>query len=122
MISDKDKTGLEDAILCSTFLLRNMKAIRLTRGMTQQQLANKSGMNRRQISFYETGWKVPRLEGMLRIAEALGVGKMQLKFMDITGKKEQIEVLCAVEIPMADRPSYIYRKTKDGYLVSKRRV
>ena len=111
-----------DATPYSTFLLSNMKAIRLSKGMTQQQLADKAGMNRRQISFYETGYNIPRLEGILRIAEALGVGRTQLSFMNATGGKEQIEVLCAVEIPMAGRTSCIYRKTRDGYLVSKRRM
>ena len=122
MSLDEVELEQKNATLYSILSLENMKAIRLVRGMTQQQLALKSDLDRRQISFYETGRKIPRLEAMLKIAEALGIGNMQLKFMDTTGREEVIETICAVEILKTDRTSYIYRKTKEGYLISKRRM
>ena len=122
MSLDEVELEQKNATLYSILSLGNMKAIRLVRGMTQQQLALKSDLDRRQISFYETGRKIPRLEAMLKIAEALGIGNMQLKFMDTTGREEVIETICAVEILKTDRTSYIYRKTKEGYLISKRRM
>ena len=122
MSLDEVELEQKNATLYSILSLENMKAIRLVRGMTQQQLALKSDLDRRQISFYETGRKIPRLEAMLKIAEALGIGNMQLKFMDITGREEVIETICAVEILKTDRTSYTYRKTKEGYLISKRRI
>ena len=122
MSLDDIKPNQGSATNSSIFSLKNMRTIRLAKGMTQQQLADKAGLNRRQISFYETGWKVPGLEGMLKIAEALRAGNTQLKVIDTTGKENTVEVLCAVEIPETDRTSYIYRKTNRGYLVSKRRV
>jgi transcriptional regulator with XRE-family HTH domain len=50
-----------------------IKALRLGRGLTQQQLADKLNINRSTISNYENGNREPRLNELAAIAEALGV-------------------------------------------------
>lgn len=42
-------------------------------GMTQEQLANKAGMKKQEISRYERGDRTPKLENLSRIASALEV-------------------------------------------------
>ena len=50
-----------------------IKALRLGRGLTQQQLADKLNINRSTISNYENGNREPRLNELAAIASALGV-------------------------------------------------
>lgn len=121
-VSDTNALVEKDATLDSILSLKNMRAFRLIRGLTQKELSEKSGLDRRQISFYETGWRVPRLESMLKIAEAMNVGCTKLKFISADGRDKTIEIICAVEIPGNNGITCTYRKIKEGYLISKRRM
>lgn len=46
--------------------------LRMEAGLTQQQLAEKAGMNVRQYNDYENGRVTPRAAQKVRIADALG--------------------------------------------------
>lgn len=46
--------------------------LRMEAGLTQQQLAEKAGMNVRQYNDYENGRVTPRTAQKVRIADALG--------------------------------------------------
>ena len=54
-------------------LAQKIKALRKTRGLTQEQLAEKLGVQRATISNYEIGRRSPHIKELERIAEALGV-------------------------------------------------
>jgi transcriptional regulator with XRE-family HTH domain len=50
-----------------------LKALRERRGMTQKQLAEKSGVGRSHLARLETGRQDPTLSTLERLAKALGV-------------------------------------------------
>ena len=50
-----------------------IKALRKTRGLTQQQLADNLGVQRATISNYEIGRRSPHIKELEKIAEVLGV-------------------------------------------------
>lgn len=52
---------------------KRIKAIRKTRGLTQEQLAEKLGVQRATISNYEIGRRSPHLKELEKIASILGV-------------------------------------------------
>lgn len=57
-----------------------IKVLRKTRGMTQQQLAEKLGVQRPTISNYEIGRRSPRIKELKSIANILGVS---IEYFDI---------------------------------------
>lgn len=52
---------------------KKIKILRKTRGLTQQQLADKLNVKRATISNYEIGRRSPHIKELEDIAEALGV-------------------------------------------------
>lgn len=50
-----------------------IKTLRKTRGLTQQQLAERLGVQRATISNYEIGRRSPHIKELERIADVLGV-------------------------------------------------
>lgn len=50
----------------------SIRAVRKSKGLTQLQLANKSGVSREQINKYERGHRVPELGNLIKIRDALG--------------------------------------------------
>ena len=59
-----------------------IKVARDYRGMTQQELADKVGINRTTLTGYESGHRTPDLFTAKRIAAALGVSMDVLSGMD----------------------------------------
>ena len=49
----------------------NLKEIRKEKGITQQQLAESSGINQSQVARYESGERMPRPKVAQRIAKVL---------------------------------------------------
>lgn len=49
-----------------------IKVLRKSRGLTQQQLADKLGVQRATVSNYEIGRRTPHLNDLRKLAEALG--------------------------------------------------
>lgn len=50
---------------------RNLRRLRKAAGLTQMELANRSDMDMAEISRLERGARSPRLDTMVRVAEAL---------------------------------------------------
>jgi transcriptional regulator with XRE-family HTH domain len=55
-----------------------LKRIRQERGLTQEQLAERSGFSQQYISGLEQGRRNPTTVGIYELATALGVGHMEL--------------------------------------------
>lgn len=96
-----------------------IKALRLGRGLTQQQLADKLNINRSTISNYENGNREPRLNELAAIAEALGVST---DMFGIVAKDEIFELTqrakAVFENPDIDKPTKeeIYKELMRMYL------
>jgi len=65
-----------------------LKEARRSKGLTQYELADLSGISQRMIVHYETVVKMPPVEKVKRIAEALGISSDELLGMP-TPTKEQ---------------------------------
>ncbi|HHX0206257.1 TPA: helix-turn-helix domain-containing protein, partial [Enterococcus faecalis] len=50
-------------------------SLRSTRGMTQEELANKLGYSKQTISNWETGLKTPRMGAIQKVADLFNVNK-----------------------------------------------
>ena len=77
--------------LKATFRVDKLKEIRKKRGMTQAELAKKSGLNPRTLQDYEQGSKdlnSARLETILRLCVAL-----ECKMIDIVNSPDMIELV-----------------------------
>ena len=61
---------------------RNVKRIRLEKGLTQEQFAERSGFTQQYISDLEQGKRNPTVVTLLVLAQALGVAHMALVLPD----------------------------------------
>jgi transcriptional regulator with XRE-family HTH domain len=57
---------------------RNVKRIRQEKGLTQEQLAERSGFSQQYISGLEQGQRNPTIVSLYELATALGVSHMEL--------------------------------------------
>ena len=78
-------------------IAKNIRAKRMEKGMTQEDLASKIFTTRQTISNYETGKSKPDYETIGKIAEALGV-KAEEIFYDMSDRKKKIKVWSALFI------------------------
>lgn len=96
-----------------------IKALRLARGLTQQQFADKLEINRSTISNYELGNREPRLAELNAIADAFGVST---DFFGVVAKDEAFELVQRAkevfESPDIDKPKKeeIYKELMKMYL------
>jgi transcriptional regulator with XRE-family HTH domain len=51
----------------------NLRRLRLVAGLSQEELAFRADIHRTQISFIESGKRMPRLDTLVKLAGALGV-------------------------------------------------
>jgi transcriptional regulator with XRE-family HTH domain len=59
-------------------LANNLKLFRGKKGMSQEELADRAGLHRTQLSQIERGLANARLDTLVSLAEALGVDEVQL--------------------------------------------
>ena len=52
--------------------MANISDLRKAAGLTQQQLADKMGVNRSTVAMWETGVNAPKTKMLLALAEVLG--------------------------------------------------
>lgn len=52
--------------------MENLKTIRMTRGMSQKQLADMLGVNRTTVTRWETSGRFPRADKLRKISEIFG--------------------------------------------------
>ena len=75
-----------------SFLLQRFKEMRKEQKITQEELAEAAGMNRTDVSRFESGKYNPSLELMLRYANALGC-KLQIQLVKINSDENDIAQL-----------------------------
>ena len=61
---------------------RNVRRLRHTRGMSQEQLAFEAGMKRAYLSDLERGTRNPSVRALARLAAALGVNAGELLLVE----------------------------------------
>ena len=81
----------------------NLKNLRLSKGLTQTQLAQRLWLNKSIISAYENETRVPSLEALIKLSNEFNVSKEYLlgiereKTIDVTGlNEEQLAVVSSL--------------------------
>jgi transcriptional regulator with XRE-family HTH domain len=64
---------------------RNVKRVRQDKGLTQEELAERSGFSQQYISGLEQGQRNPTIVSLYELATALGVSHMELVSPDGQG-------------------------------------
>jgi transcriptional regulator with XRE-family HTH domain len=59
-------------------LAKRIKELRLDKGISQEELAHRSGLSRTGMGFLETGKRWPRLDTLVKVAEGLNIGVDEL--------------------------------------------
>ena len=77
---------------------KKIKILRKTRGLTQQQLADKLNVKRATISNYEIGRRSPHIKELEDIAEALGVNLDYFGF----GGSAAVDLVARAKVLFAD--------------------
>jgi transcriptional regulator with XRE-family HTH domain len=54
-------------------LANRIKELRLSRGISQEELAHRAGLSRTGMGFLETGKRWPRLDTLMKVAEGLNI-------------------------------------------------
>jgi transcriptional regulator with XRE-family HTH domain len=90
-----------------------LRTIRRDKGITQYQLADRSGLSQRMINYYESHVKRPSLDKVKQLAEALGISSDELIGIAPQGKdaKKEEEVSYRImkrvkvieELPLRDQ-------------------
>lgn len=97
---------------------QKIKILRKTRGLTQQQLADKLNVKRATISNYEIGRRSPHIKELEAIAEALGVALDYFGY----GGSETIDLIARAKVLFesndipADEKAKIYKEIMKLYL------
>lgn len=78
---------------------KKLKALRKTRGLSQEDLALKLGIQRSTISNYEIGRRTPHLKELERIAGLLGVG---LDYFGIEREKNVYDLISRAKLVFED--------------------
>lgn len=97
---------------------RKIRILRKTRGLTQQQLADKLNVKRATISNYEIGRRSPHIKELEAISEALGVNLEYFGFgggaaVDLVARAK---VLFEDESTTAEEKAKAYREIMKLYL------
>ena len=96
---------------------QKIKILRKTRGLTQQQLADKLNVKRATISNYEIGRRSPHIKELESIAEALGVNLDYFGF----GGSEKIDLIARAKVLFesdlpAEEKAQVYKEIMKLYL------
>lgn len=102
------------------FLSQNIRLLRRRMGLSQQDLAEKVGLNRGNIASYETGTAEPKICKLLRISKLLGVTTHDLTRFDLaeTGRMEQaLQSFREAELADREKTERMLRRVEEVELV-----
>lgn len=91
-------------------IANKIKTLRKTRGLTQEQLAEKLGVQRATISNYEIGRRSPHIKELEKIADVLGV-----PFEYFGGGKNEVHDLIARAKIVFENPEIPTKEKADVY-------
>jgi len=107
----------------SEYIGKKLKQLRKSRGLTQEQVAEKVDITRSTISNYEIGRRTPHLKDLSALAGVFGVG---LDYFGISAKDEAFELIARAkeifqseEVPRETKES-LYREMMKLYLQMER--
>lgn len=108
----------------SEYIGKKLKQLRKSRGLTQEQVAEKVDITRSTISNYEIGRRTPHLKDLSALAGVFGVG---LDYFGISAKDEAFELIARAkeifesdEVPRETKES-LYREMMKLYLEMERK-
>lgn len=58
---------------CRMLIMKNLKSLRYNKGITQSELAHSIGVSGRLYGHYETGYRIPPINVLVRLSEFYGV-------------------------------------------------
>ena len=93
----------------SEYIGKKLKQLRKSKGMTQEQVAERVDITRSTISNYEIGRRTPHLKDLSALAGVFGVG---LDYFGISTKDETFEVIARAK-EIFESPD-VPRETKEG--------
>lgn len=73
------------------YLSSNIKCLRRKAGFSQEELAQKIGLNRGNIASYENGTAEPKICNLLKLSKIFGVSIIDLTMKDLHDEVNQIE-------------------------------
>lgn len=76
---------------------KRLRAVRKELGLTQKELGERIGVGRTTISEYESGKIVPRQDGLIKLAEVLGVNVDFLTGTQAIATLEDGKFVCQIE-------------------------
>ena len=82
-----------------TRLAQNLKDLREARGLTQQELSDRSGVPRPTLAHLESGQGNPTLSVLIKVASSLGIGIEAL----VSASKPKVRVLPCADLPSEQR-------------------
>ena len=82
-----------------TRLALNLKDLREARGLTQQELSDRSGVPRPTLAHLESGQGNPTLSVLIKVAAALGIGIEPL----VSASRPKVRVVPRAELPSEER-------------------
>jgi transcriptional regulator with XRE-family HTH domain len=82
-----------------TRLALNLKDLREARGLTQQELSDRSGVPRPTLAHLESGQGNPTLSVLIKVASSLGIGIEAL----VAASKPKVRVVMREELPSDER-------------------
>ena len=83
---------------------RNVRRIRLAKGLTQEQFAESSGFTQQYLSDLECGRRNPTIVSLYELAQALGVGHVALVTPDDDALTEKVRRRKLEARPSPSRP------------------
>lgn len=75
---EPQRTSMPRTVKNRTPFAQRLSSLRKSRGLTQEELAQSSGVSRRVIAHYETNIKAPTADVALRLAKTLDISLTQL--------------------------------------------
>jgi transcriptional regulator with XRE-family HTH domain len=63
---------------CARAFAENLRRHRKRKGLSQEQLGFRAGLHRTEIGLLERGARVPRIDTLLKLVAALGIGSCDL--------------------------------------------
>jgi XRE family transcriptional regulator, regulator of sulfur utilization len=82
-----------------TRLALNLKDLREARGLTQQELSDRSGVPRPTLAHLESGQGNPTLSVLIKVAASLGIGIEAL----VSASRPKVRVVSRAELPSEER-------------------